>query len=114
MGQQLATTYPDLITIAHGSTHRSDRVTIDYAQNSMGRNTAAPYTLRANIASPTVSAPLTWEELVAGTIHPADLTPQVVLERVQHLGDLFAPVLHLDQSIPSFFRIPEEQVKEES
>jgi DNA primase len=42
---------------------------------------------------PTVSTPLTWEELASGNIHPADLTPQVVLERIQRLGDLFAPVL---------------------
>jgi bifunctional non-homologous end joining protein LigD len=99
VGQQLATTYPDLISIAHGSTHRGGRVTIDYGQNSVGRNTAAPYTLRASTAHPTVSTPLTWEELDAGTMHPADLTPQVVLERVQRLGDLFAPVLHTDQHI---------------
>ncbi len=99
VGQQLATTYPELISIAHGPTHQGGRVTIDYAQNSVGRNTAAPYTLRANSAHPTVSTPLTWEELDAGNIHPADLTPQVVLERIQRLGDLFAPVLQTVQHI---------------
>ncbi len=99
MGQQLATIYPELISLAHGSTHRGGRVTIDYAQNSVGRNTAAPYTLRASTPQPTVSTPLTWEELDAGTIDPADLTPQVVLGRVQRLGDLFTPVLHTEQHI---------------
>ncbi|HEX9133039.1 MAG TPA: non-homologous end-joining DNA ligase [Ktedonobacteraceae bacterium] len=99
VGQQLATTYPDLLSIAHGPTHKGGRVTIDYAQNSIGRNTAAPYTLRASTPQPAVSTPLTWEELDAGNIHPADLTPQIVLERVQRLGDLFAPVLHTDQHI---------------
>lgn len=99
VGQQLAATYPDLVAIAHGPTHQGGRVTIDYAQNSIGRNTAAPYTLRASAPHPTVSTPLTWEELEAGNIQPADLTPQVVLERVQRLGDLFAPVLHPDQHI---------------
>jgi bifunctional non-homologous end joining protein LigD len=99
VGQQLATTYPELIAIAHGPTHRGGRVTIDYAQNSVGRNTAAPYTLRAGTAHPTVSTPLTWAELAAGTIHPADLTPQVVLERVGRRGDLFAPALQTDQHI---------------
>ncbi|MFL5628885.1 MAG: non-homologous end-joining DNA ligase [Ktedonobacteraceae bacterium] len=100
VGQQLATTYPDLIAIAHGPTHQGGRVTIDYGQNSVGRNTAAPYTLRASTAHPTVSTPLTWAELDAGTIHPAELTPQVVLERVQRLGDSFAPVLNMNQQIP--------------
>ena len=99
LGQQLATTYPDLIAIAHGPTHQGGRVTIDPGQNSVGRNTAAPYTLRASTPHPTVSTPLTWEELEGGNIHPADLTPQVVLERVERLGDLFAPVLHADQHI---------------
>ncbi len=99
VGQQLATTYPDLISIASGSTHRGGRVTIDAAQNSVGRNTAAPYTLRASTPHPTVSTPLSWEELDAGNILPAELTPQVVLDRVQRLGDLFAPVLHTDQHI---------------
>jgi len=72
---------------------------VDYAQNSLGRNTAAPYTLRAHLAHPTVSTPLTWEELQNTTIVPTDLTPQVVLERVERLGDLFAPVLQRDQRI---------------
>jgi len=99
VGQQLATTYPHLIAIAQGATHRGGRVTIDPGQNSAGRNTASPYTLRASTAHPTISTPLSWEELDAGNIHPADLTPQVVLERVQRLGDLFAPARTQDQHI---------------
>jgi bifunctional non-homologous end joining protein LigD len=99
VGQRLASTYPNLIAIAQGATHRGGCVTIDPGQNSEGRNTAAPYTLRARAAHPTVSTPLSWEDLDAGNIHPADLTPQVVLERVGRLGDLFAPVLHTNQHI---------------
>ena len=99
MGQQLASKYPDLIAPARGATHLGGRVTVDYAQNSLGRNTATPYTLRAHPDHPTVSTPLTWEELDAGTIHPATLTPQVVLERASRMGDLFTPVLQADQRI---------------
>jgi len=99
VGQQLASSFPDLVDLAHGATHRGGRITVDYAQNSLGRNTAAPYTLRAHLAHPTVSTPLTWEELQNTTIVPTDLTPQVVLERVERLGDLFAPVLQRDQRI---------------
>src|SRR5579875_904797 len=75
IGQQLVTSYPGLITTATGSTHRGKSVTIDAAQNSIGRNTAAPYTLRASIAHPTVSTPLSWEELENNTTLPLDLTP---------------------------------------
>ena len=99
MGQQLASKYPDLIAPARGATHLGGRVTVDYAQNSLGRNTAAPYTLRAHPDHPTVSMPLTWEELDAGTMHPASLTPQVVFERLRRMGDLFTPVLQADQRI---------------
>ncbi len=99
VGQQLASNYPNLIALAHGATHQGGSVTVDYAQNSLGRNTAAPYTLRAHPVHPAVSTPLTWEELDAGTIHPASLSPQVVLERVSRMGDLFAPVLQGDQHI---------------
>ena len=99
VGQQLASNYPDLIALAHGATHQGGSVTVDYAQNSLGRNTAAPYTLRAHPVHPAVSTPLTWEELDAGTIHPASLSPQVVFERVSRIGDLFAPVLQGDQHI---------------
>jgi bifunctional non-homologous end joining protein LigD len=100
VGEQLATAYPQLIAPAHGATHRGARVTIDHTQNSIGRNTAAPYTLRAHPAYPTVSCPLTWEELAAGTLQPTDLTPPVVIERISRLGDLFSPVLQGDQHIP--------------
>jgi bifunctional non-homologous end joining protein LigD len=99
VGQRLASSYPELIALAHGATHQGGRVTVDYAQNSVGRNTATPYTLRAHPAHPTVSTPLTWEELEAGSILPADLTPQVVLERIERPGDLFTSVLQRDQHI---------------
>jgi bifunctional non-homologous end joining protein LigD len=99
IGQQLATSYPDLITTATGSTHRGKSVAIDAAQNSIGRNTAAPYTLRASITHPTVSTPLSWEELENNSILSLDLTPQVVLQRLLRLGDLFAPALQADQRL---------------
>jgi bifunctional non-homologous end joining protein LigD len=75
-------------------------VTIDYAQNSIGRNTAAPYTIRAGASAPRVSTPLSWEEIAAGSIGPDDLTPDVALERVQRYGDLFAPALLANQRLP--------------
>jgi bifunctional non-homologous end joining protein LigD len=99
VGNELASNYPNLIAPARGATHEGGRVTVDYAQNSLGRNTAAPYTLRAHLEHPTVSTPLSWEELDAGTIHPATFTPQVVLERLRRMGDLFIPVLQADQRI---------------
>ncbi len=59
MGNELASKYPDLIAPARGATHLEGCVKVDYAQNSLGRNTATPYTLRAHPDHPTVSTPLT-------------------------------------------------------
>ena len=99
VGNELASNFPDLIEPARGGTHRGGRVTVDYAQNSLGRNTAAPYTLRAHPEHPTVSTPLSWEELDAGSMHPTSFTPQVVFERVSRMGDVFSPVLQAGQRI---------------
>jgi bifunctional non-homologous end joining protein LigD len=99
LAQRLAAASPDLIAVARGATHLGGLVTIDYAQNSIGRNTAAPYTLRARPRAP-VSTPLSWEEVEAGDLRPDDLTIHTVPERVSRLGDLFAPALGDGQRLP--------------
>ncbi len=100
IAERLADRFPTLLAVAHGATHSGGYVTIDYAQNSVGRNTAAPYTLRGRNPKPLVSAPLTWDEVAAGKIQLTEYTPDAVLERVQRLGDLFAPLERQRQILP--------------
>jgi bifunctional non-homologous end joining protein LigD len=72
---------------------RPGKVFVDWSQNAGAKTTAAPYTMRAR-AEPTVSAPVTWEE-VADCGSPGALVfhaPEVA-ERVADHGDLMAPVL---------------------
>ncbi|MEX1158637.1 MAG: hypothetical protein WEC79_06890, partial [Thermomicrobiales bacterium] len=99
LADRLAAADPDLIAVAHGRTHQGRQVTIDHAQNSIGRNTAAPYTVRAVPGAP-VSAPVTWDEVEAGRLHPADLTLRTMRARIANVGDLFAPVLLGGQHLP--------------
>jgi bifunctional non-homologous end joining protein LigD len=99
LAEELEAAHPKLIAVSHGPTHRGRRVTIDHAQNSVGRNSAAPYTVRARPGAP-VSTPLTWQEIADGKVHPGDLTFKSVPRRVKKLGDLFAPVLAGDQRLP--------------
>ena len=99
LAEALEADHPDLIAVSHGPTHRGPHVTIDHAQNSVGRNTAAPYTVRARPGAP-VSTPLSWEEVEAGKLRPSDFTLRTVPKRVKKLGDLFAPVLAGDQQLP--------------
>ena len=61
------------------------------------------YSLRAR-AEPTVSTPVTWDELddALSAADPARLTFEwdEVLERVERQGDLMADVLTLKQELP--------------
>jgi bifunctional non-homologous end joining protein LigD len=72
---------------------RPGRVFIDWSQNNGKKTTVAPYSLRAR-ALPTVSTPITWDEVAACT-EPADLTftADDLPPRLTTHGDLFAPLL---------------------
>jgi bifunctional non-homologous end joining protein LigD len=52
---------------------------------------------------PTVSTPLTWEEvegMASDDRAPLSFTSDQVLDRVAEHGDLFAPVQTLEQELP--------------
>jgi bifunctional non-homologous end joining protein LigD len=85
--------------VAHGATHKGRQVTVDHSQNSIGRNTAGPYTLRARPGGP-VSTPLTWDEVDDGRVQPSQFTLGTIPERLKKVGDLFAPVLEGTLELP--------------
>jgi bifunctional non-homologous end joining protein LigD len=92
--------HPDLIVSSQKKELRRGKVLIDWSQNDEHKTTVCVYSLRAR-EQPTASTPLTWQELEeAGT--PGDLTFESgeVLERVDKHGDLFAPVVELEQQLP--------------
>ena len=72
---------------------RTGKVLIDWSQNNGSKTTVAPYSLRAR-ENPTVSTPVSWDEVQA-CHRPEELffTADAVLDRVDRLGDLFAPLL---------------------
>ncbi len=74
---------------------RTGKVLIDWSQNNGSKTTVAPYSLRAR-QSPTVSTPVSWDEVQACR-RPEELffTADMVLDRVDKHGDLFAPLLRL-------------------
>jgi len=85
-------------------TDRSGKVFIDWYQNNERKTTISVYSLRAR-ERPTVSTPVTWEEVEAAA-ESGDGKPLVfeagdVLERIEKHGDLFAPVLELEQELPA-------------
>jgi bifunctional non-homologous end joining protein LigD len=82
---------------------RGGKVLVDWSQNDDHKTTICVYSLRAK-ERPTVSTPVTWEE-VARCLqkkNPALLVfeTNAVLKRVEKHGDLFAPVLTQKQKLP--------------
>ncbi|MEV7883571.1 non-homologous end-joining DNA ligase [Streptomyces sp. NPDC002817] len=71
---------------------RPGKVFVDWSQNAARKTTATPYTLRAR-PEPTVSAPVTWDEVEACR-SPGQLTflATDIAPRLQDHGDLLAPL----------------------
>ena len=86
------------IRLPRGRSHEGEGVQIDYAQNGYGRNTAAPYTVRARPGAP-VSTPLFWEELTED-LDPKALNLKTVPRRLGQKGDPWAGMLEVAFSLP--------------
>ncbi len=100
LAEELSQEHPDLVATGDGATHDEDeRVTIDHAQNSLARNTAAPYTLRARPGAP-VSTPLAWEEVEEGRVRPEHFTIRTLPERLDTIGDPWAAAKARPQRLP--------------
>jgi bifunctional non-homologous end joining protein LigD len=88
----LADAHPKLVTAEYRVAKRPRRrVLVDYNQNAWGRTLASVYSVRPK-KTPTVSTPVTWDEIESGaTIE--QFTIESVPKRVAELGDLFRPML---------------------
>jgi bifunctional non-homologous end joining protein LigD len=77
---------------------RPGKVFVDWSQNAARKTTATPYTLRARPV-PTVSAPVTWEEVEACAA-PQELAfgAADVVGRVREHGDLLAELCEPDSA----------------
>jgi bifunctional non-homologous end joining protein LigD len=82
---------------------RTGKIFVDWSQNDEHKTTICVYSLRAK-KEPSISTPLTWDEVKSGTIRNGaaalQFGPEDVLKRVEKFGDLFAPVLNLKQKGP--------------
>ncbi len=103
LGQLLATRDPERVTIAMARDQRPGRIFVDWSQNDRHKTTVAAYSLRAR-PRPTVSAPLTWDEvsdaLDGGAPEALELDAATVLERVERIGDPYAANLTMEQELP--------------
>ena len=89
---------------------RVSKVFVDWSQNDQHKTTISVYSLRAR-ERPTVSTPLTWEE-VEQALKKKDGNLLVfeaaqVLDRAQKMGDLFEWAIKLKQKLPKLAGITE-------
>jgi bifunctional non-homologous end joining protein LigD len=101
-GQVLEKQLPARVTTVMAKAQRPGKIFIDWSQNAHHKTTIAPYSLRAR-PEPTVSTPVTWDEVERAADGDLELRFEAadVLDRVAEHGDLFAPVLTLEQHLPA-------------
>ena len=103
IAQLLEKQTPDEVVSKMKKVDRRGKVFVDWSQNHQRKTTIAVYSLRAR-ERPTVSTPISWDEVDAALASEdtASLVFETgeVLERLDRHGDLFAPVLELKQKLP--------------
>ena len=92
---RLEAEHPEAVVSSMRKAERQGGVLIDWSQNTPSKTTVAAYSVRAR-AEPTVSTPVTWEEVAAcaegGDPSRLRFTTDEVLQRVAADGDRFAPL----------------------
>jgi len=105
----------DLVVSEMKKAIRTNKVFVDWSQNDQHKTTISVYSLRAR-EHPTVSTPVTWEEVEAA-LKKKDANLLVfeskdVLARVEKMGDLFAEVQTLKQKLPKLSGLEAESSEE--
>lgn len=104
IAQLLEKQTPDQVVSKMKKVDREGKVFVDWSQNHQRKTTIAVYSLRAR-ERPTVSTPVTWDEVkrAADREDASSLAFETadVLKRIERHGDLFAPVLELQQDLPA-------------
>ena len=108
--------HPELVVSDMKKAVRTNKVFVDWSQNDQHKTTISVYSLRAR-EHPTVSTPVTWEEVEqarkkkdAGRLV---FEAKDVLARVEKMGDLFEPVQKLKQKLPQLAGLAAGSEKEE-
>ena len=105
LAQRLEREHPKLVISRMERAARGGKVFIDWSQNNSAKTTVAPYSVRAR-SGPTVSSPVTWDEVEQGARStakkrlPLQFDIDDVLARLDSDGDLLAPMLDEAHALP--------------
>jgi bifunctional non-homologous end joining protein LigD len=104
MAERLTREHPKLVVAKMEKRLRTGKVLVDWSQNDSHKTTVCAYSLRAK-ERPTVSTPVTWEEVTTALkkrdANRLTFDSDQVLKRVEEQGDLFESVLKLKQKLPA-------------
>lgn len=89
VGRLITAVYPEKATLEPSIPKRKGKVFVDVNQNAKGKTLVAPYSVRPYPSAP-VSMPLAWDELDEDFL-PEQFTIATAFERLDRVGDLFAP-----------------------
>src|SRR5690242_8333388 len=107
IAQLLEREHPNLIVSEMPKTKRRGKVFVDWSQNAEYKSTVAVYSLRAKANRPFVAMPVSWNDLTEaikkGDAAQLFIEPDLALRRLKKIGDLFAQVLKLKQTLPEPF-----------
>jgi len=102
VAETLEQRHPRYIVSRMQKSLRQGKVLIDWSQNDPHKTTICVYSLRAR-PQPTVSTPVTWDEVEAAAKSRSKqalvFTSEQVLQRVEARGDLFAPAFEMKQKL---------------
>lgn len=99
LSRAIGATVPNLVSWEWAKRSRGGKARLDYTQNAVNKTLVAPYAVRP-VAGAAVSAPISWDELDDPGLRPDAWDIRTILERVERVGDLFAPALELEQTLP--------------
>ena len=99
LSRAVGQTVPELVSWEWSKRDRGGRARLDFTQNAVNRTLVAPYSVRPSPGGP-ISAPLRWEELDDPDLAPDRWTIETLQERLDAVGDLFAPALTIEQELP--------------
>jgi bifunctional non-homologous end joining protein LigD len=103
IAEELERRSPRTVTSKMAKRLRPGKIFIDWSQNNAAKTTVAPYSMRAQ-PMPTVSTPLTWDEVEAAAAGQPGAVRQFrtdeVLSRIEEYGDLLEDLLTPGPDLP--------------
>lgn len=98
VGATLVSRYPAQLTQEFHKKDRGTRILVDTGRNGYSATFAAVYAVRARRGAP-ISAPVTWDEVVRGEVHPQSFTMRNMAARIREAGDVWSDMRKRKRSL---------------